>query len=87
MMNGACVAQILMVTDKIQKTQYSQEEMIDCYRLFHCYMQHRWGTRCDVICYRPNVQAPLFCYELEASMRLLVNPEHSERCEEERQVS
>ncbi len=31
MMNGACVAQILTVTDKIQKTQYSQLEMIDCY--------------------------------------------------------
>ncbi len=44
MMNGACVAQILMVTDKIQKTQYPQLEMIDCYRLFHCYVLHRWGT-------------------------------------------
>ncbi len=68
MMNGACVAQILMVTDKIQQTQYSQLEMIDCYRLFYCYVLHRWGTRCDVVCYRPNVQAPLFCDELEASM-------------------
>ncbi len=44
MMNGACVAQILMVTDKIKLMQYTQEEMNDCYRLFHCYLQHWWGT-------------------------------------------
>ncbi len=68
MMNGACVAQILMVTDNIQKTQYPQLEMIDCLRLFFCYVLHWWGTRCDVIRYQPNVEAPLFCYELEASM-------------------
>ncbi len=72
MMNGACVTQILMVTDKIKLMQYMQEEMNACYRLFHCYLQHRWGTRCDVAGYQPNVQAPLFCYELEASMRLTV---------------
>ncbi len=28
MMNGACVAQILTVTDRIQQTQYSQLEML-----------------------------------------------------------
>ncbi|MCP4539772.1 MAG: hypothetical protein GY832_21755, partial [Chloroflexi bacterium] len=42
--------------------------MIDCKRLFHCYMEHRWGTRCDMARYRPNMQAPLFCYQLEAAM-------------------
>ncbi len=51
MMNGACVAQILMVTDKIQKTQYPQLEMIACLRLFFWYMLHWWGTRYDVIRY------------------------------------
>ncbi len=44
MMNGACVAQILTVTDKIKLTCYMQEEMNDCYWLFHCYLQHQWGT-------------------------------------------
>ncbi len=44
MMNGACVAQILRVTDTIQQTQYSQMEMLDCYRLFYCYLLHQWGT-------------------------------------------
>ncbi len=64
MMNGACVTQVLRVTDTIKQTQFMQQEMNDCYHLFHCYMQHQWGTRCNVIHCRPNVQAPLFCYEL-----------------------
>ncbi len=51
MMNGACVTQILRVTDMIKQMQYMQQEMNDCYRLFHCYMLHQWGTRCDVVCY------------------------------------
>ncbi len=72
MMSGACVAQILRVTDMIKQMQYSQQEMNDCYHLFHCYLLHWWGMRCNVVHYRPNIQAPLFCYELEASMRLLV---------------
>ncbi len=69
-MNGACVAQLLAVIDKIQLTQVKQGQMLDCKRLFHCYMDHRWGTRCDVTRYHPNVQAPLFCYQVESSMRL-----------------
>ncbi len=28
--------------------------------------------QCDMVCYRPNVQAPLFCYQLEVAMRLMV---------------
>ncbi len=28
--------------------------------------------RCDMVCYRPNMQAPLFCYQLESSMRMAV---------------
>ncbi len=28
--------------------------------------------RCDVVCYRPNVQAPLFCYQMEMSIQLPV---------------
>ncbi len=72
MMNGACIAQLLMVTDMIRQTQYMQKEMADSNRLFHCYIHHWWATQCDVVCYRANVQAPLFCYEQEAAMRLLV---------------
>ncbi len=44
MMNGACVTQILRVTDTIQQTQYLQQEMNDCYRLFCCYLLHQLGT-------------------------------------------
>ncbi len=44
--------------------------MLDCKQLFHCYGEHRWGTHCDVTRYRPNMQAPLFCYQVEASMHL-----------------
>ncbi len=72
MMNCACVAQILRATDTIPQTQYLQQEMNNCYWLFHCYLSHCWVTRCDVVSYWPNIQATLFCYELEASMRLLV---------------
>ncbi len=43
MMNGACVAQLLIVTDTIKQTQHMQQEMLACNRLFHCYIQHRWG--------------------------------------------
>ncbi len=68
MMNGACVAQILMVMDMIRQTQYTQQEMNDCYHLFHCYMQHWWGMQCDMVRYQANVQAPLFCYEQEVAM-------------------
>ncbi len=38
MMNGACVTQILAVTDRIRQTQRLQAQMNDCYRLFHCYL-------------------------------------------------
>ncbi len=72
MMNGACIAQILMVMDMIRQMQYMQQEMNDCHRLFHCYMQHRWATLCDMIRYQANVQVPLFCYEQEAAMQLQV---------------
>ncbi len=71
-MNGACVAQLLAVLECICAMQNTQEQMLDCLRLFFCYVQHRWGMRCDVVHYRPNVQAPLFCYQLEAAMRLPV---------------
>ncbi len=71
-MNGTCVAQLLIVLERICAMQNSQEQMIDCLRLFFCYVLHHWGTRCDVVRYRPNVQAPLFCYQLEAAMRLPV---------------
>ncbi len=40
--------------------------------LFYCYVNHRWGMWCDVIWYAANVQAPLFCYQLEAAMRLRI---------------
>ncbi len=62
MMNGACIAQLLIVMDTIRQTQYMQKEMLDCNCLFHCYIHHCWGTRCDVVHCRANVQAPLFCY-------------------------
>ncbi len=71
-MNGACVAQLLIVLELIRAMQGSQAQMNDCLRLFHFYVQHCWGTRCDVVHYRPNVQAPLFCYQLETSLRLPV---------------
>ncbi len=72
MMNGACIAQLLIVMDTIKQTQHTQQEMTDRYRLFHCYIHHRWGTQCDMVCYRANVQAPLFCFQQEAAMRLRV---------------
>ncbi len=50
-MNGACVAQLLAVIDKIRMTQCKQSQMNDCKRLFHCYLEHRWGTCCDVVRY------------------------------------
>ncbi len=40
MMNGACVAQLLIVTDMIKQTQHMQQEMNNSYRLFHCYIHH-----------------------------------------------
>ncbi len=40
MMNGACVAQLLIVMDTIKQTQHTQQEMNDSYRLFHCYIHH-----------------------------------------------
>ncbi len=52
--------------------QCKQSQMNDCKRLFHCYLEHRWGTHCDVAHYQPNVQAPLFCYQLESAMRMPV---------------
>ncbi len=40
MMNGTCIVQLLIVTDTIRQTQYTQQEMLDCNHLFHCYLQH-----------------------------------------------
>ncbi len=51
MMNSACIAQLLMVTDMIRQTQYMQQEMLDSNCLFRCYMHHQWATQCNVVCY------------------------------------
>ncbi len=72
MMNGACIAQLLIVMDMIRQTQHMHQEMNDCHCLFHCYIHHQWGTRCDVVRYRANAQVPLFCYKQEAATQLLV---------------
>ncbi len=40
MMNGACVAQLLIVMDTIKQTQHTQQELNDSYRLCHCYIHH-----------------------------------------------
>ncbi len=77
--SGACVAQILTVLERIRTSQCSQAQMNECYRLFHCYLEHRWGTCCDVVRYWPNVQAPLFCYQMEAVLRLTVVIESIQR--------
>ncbi len=74
-MNGAWVTQMLKVMDTIKLTQHMQQEMIDSYRLFHCYIHHQWGMRCDVVHYQANVQVPLFCYQVEAAMRLRITIE------------
>ncbi len=47
-MNGACIAQMLKVTELI-KNSYSQQEMLDSLRLFYCYISHHWGMRCNMI--------------------------------------
>ncbi|MCP4547130.1 MAG: hypothetical protein GY835_11745, partial [bacterium] len=41
-------------------------------RLFYCYLEHRWQTRCDVVRYIPNMQAPMFCYQMELALHFPV---------------
>ncbi len=41
MMNGTCIAQLLIVMDMIKQTQHRQQEMNDSYHLFHCYIHHQ----------------------------------------------
>ncbi len=69
-MNGACIAQMLKVMELLKNTHYSQQELLDSLRLFFCYVNHRWCTWCEVTRYIANMQAPIFCYQLEADMRL-----------------
>ncbi len=44
--------------------------MLDSLRLFFCYTSHHWGTRCNMIQFHTNMQAPLICCQLEAAMQL-----------------
>ncbi len=67
-MNCACITQMLKVTELLKNTRYSQQELLDSLRLFFCYIDCRWFTWCKVIWYKANMQAPLFCYQLEVDM-------------------
>ncbi|MCP4548021.1 MAG: hypothetical protein GY835_16270, partial [bacterium] len=69
-MNGACVAQIFTALERIRNTLCSQGQMNECHRLLYCYIEHRWGTRGDVKCFHPNIQAQMFCYQFEPALRL-----------------
>ncbi len=71
-MNGACIAQMLKVTELLKNTCHMQQELLNSLRLFFCYVNHRWGMWCNVVQFATNVQAPLFCYQLEAAMRLCI---------------
>ncbi|MCP4549215.1 MAG: hypothetical protein GY835_22405, partial [bacterium] len=71
-MSGACVAQMLVALERIRNTSCSQAQMNECHRLFFCFLEHRWSNRCEVVRYQPNVQAPMFCYQMEAALRLTV---------------
>ncbi|MCP4545791.1 MAG: hypothetical protein GY835_04910, partial [bacterium] len=74
-MSDACVAQIFAGLERIRTTQCSQGQMNECNRLFYCYLEHWWETRGDVVCYHPNMQAPMFCYQMELALRLTVTIE------------
>ncbi len=71
-MNGACIAQMLKVMELLKNTCYSWQELLDSLRLFFCYVDHHWGTWCDMVRYTANAQPSLFCYQLELDMRLCI---------------
>ncbi len=44
-MNGACITQMLKVTELLKNTCYTKQELLDSLRLFFCYINHHWDTK------------------------------------------